>query len=157
MGQRYDHNLDRLDQTVTQMVKDFGLDSPSRRAPTVGNRAANTIADRISERGLRGEGPDGQWPGNAERTIKKKGFDRANYETGQMLQPDQIAGEVTVSHAVADIVQGKDEDVKARGYYAETGQGSTGIIRPFFWITGEDADEVLDGFISDFMDHIQKG
>ncbi len=99
MAQRYAANLDELDRTVSMVMADFGLDSPSRAAPTVGDRAADSIAAGIHGRGQNAEGPDGAWRPNAESTIRKKGFDFANHETGQMLSEDQILGEVTVTHA----------------------------------------------------------
>ncbi len=55
-------------------VRGFGLDAPSSSgAGTVGDRIAQEEAQRIHDRGMRGEGPDGAWEDNAESTIERKG------------------------------------------------------------------------------------
>jgi len=157
MGASYDSNIDELESELKSAFASFGLDAPSRKAATVGNRCAETIAQGIHDRGMNRQGPNGEWAPNAPSTIKKKGRDAPNRDTEVMLSTEQIAGEVTVSREEMDVIFGKDAETKAKGFYAEEGQGRTGIVREFFWITESDADAALDGLCDDLMNHLARG
>lgn len=138
-------------------LKDFGLDSPSAKASTAGDRAVNTLAENIHDRGMDGQGPDGEWDRNAPSTIKKKGFDRPNIVTGEMLDVEQIMGDVSISKRQAVATYGKDEDVRKRATFAHEGQSSLKIKRPFLGITESDADEVLEGLADDIVNFLMRG
>ena len=83
---------------------------------------------RIHERAKSGRGPDGPWLRNADRTIRRKGFDKPNIVTGEMVSERHIAGEVTCSTGEMRILYGNGEtdddgvSDRDRAYYAETGQ-----------------------------------
>ena len=147
MGLDYESNLGSVAAWLRRTATGFGLNSPSSKGHgTVGDRLARTLAGRIHDRGMRFVGTAGAWPMNAESTAKAKGFNAPNFVTGQMLDPADIAGEVSSTPTETTIVQGTGQ-ANARGvtdrdraHYAETGQSAKRIVRSFFGVTGDDAD-----------------
>lgn len=149
MGYGYESNIDDLAATTRPGV--VHLDGMSTAGVgTIGDRIAGEIAGAIHARGLLGEGTDGAWQDNAPSTVKAKGFNKPNIETGEMLAPDHIAGQVLSSPAEVDITYGTgvtdDRGVsdRDRAYYAETGQSHKKIIRSFFGLIPSDCDRVSE-------------
>ncbi len=149
MGAHYESNIDDLAATTRPGA--LRLDGPSAAGVgTVGDRIAGEIAGAIHARGLLGEGTDGAWQDNAPRTVKAKGFNKPNIETGQMLAVDHIAGEVLSTPTEAEIIYGTGEtddrgvSDRDRAYYAETGQSHKQIIRSFFGVIPSDCDRVSE-------------
>ncbi len=146
---RYSSNIDDLADTTRPGA--VTLDgSSSAGIGTVGDRIAGEIATAIHGRGMLGEGTDGAWEANAPSTVKAKGFNRPNIETGQMLEVDHIAGEVLSSAADVAITYGTGEtdergvSDRDRAYFAETGQSHLKIVRSFFGLTSSDCDRVAE-------------
>lgn len=149
MGVGYSSNIDDLAETTRP--GSVRLDGPSSAGlGTVGDRLAGEIAGAIHARGLIGEGTDGPWQANAPSTVKAKGFDRPNIETGQMLATDHIAGSVTSSAAEVDILYGTGEtddrgvSDRDRAHYAEDGQSHLKIVRSFFGLIPSDCDKAAE-------------
>lgn len=163
---RFTSNLDEPDGDLfAEAIKSFGLNSPSRQSSNVGTTAVNTIAQAIHDRGEQGIGIDGAWERNAPATIKKKGFDRPDIETGAMLSVEQIVGETTVDRNLAESVYGTDEECREKAAFAhgiggpagDQGQSKKGTVRPFHGILEADADAAFEGFIADFIAHLTQG
>lgn len=151
------YTIDGPDDPLAVALNAFGLDSPSPKASTVGEHAVKIVAANIHDRGIAFEGPTGRWQDNAPSTIKKKGFNAPNFETGAMLSEEQIRGEVTVSHADASLTYGKDDECKAKAGFAHDGQSHLRIKRPFFAFTESDADEIAAKVMEDLVAYLMRG
>ena len=150
-------NIDDPSADFRSAIQAFGLESPSRKGKSVGDRAAKTIAEAIFERGERREGPDGRWQDNAPSTVARKGRNDPNHDTNAMMSIGQIEGEISVSHDEATMTYGKDDECRAKAHWAHEGAGRTKVQRPFYAITDDDADEVLDGLADDILAFLMKG
>lgn len=141
-----------------EALKSFGLDAPSLKGKTVGDRALTTIGDGIETRSNRKEGPDGErWQGNASSVIERKGRDDANVDTGALLSREQIDGEQSVSRNEASMTYGTDDDCRKKAHWAHEGQSVLRIRRPFYAMSDADVDAVVDGFAQDLIAHLTKG
>jgi hypothetical protein len=151
MGYSYSTNLDDVAAWLKRCAAGPGLDEPAAGASgTVGDRLAKTLAGRIHDRAVRFVGTAGAWPMNAESTAEAKRFNAPNYETGEMVSEEHIAGVVTSTESETTILYGQgnanadgvtDRD---RANFAEEGQSAQRIVRSFFGVTGEDADALVD-------------
>lgn len=145
------------DDPLSGSLGGFGFDSPSPKAPTVGDHAFDVAARNIYERGEAREGPDGSWQRNAPSTIRQKGRDDPNHDTNAMMSYNQIRGEGIVGHADASLTYGKDDECKAKAGFAHDGQSHLRIKRPFFAFTESDADEIAAKVMEDLVAYLMRG
>lgn len=133
MPPAYTSNLDALMDAIRRKVLGFGFDNAaSRGSGTVGDHAAAVAAEGIHDRSIVSYGPDGQWPDNADSTIKRKGFNWPNVESGSMVSEEQIAGDVQSTNDECRMRYGKDDENRKKAKYAHEGQGPTKVVRKFF-------------------------
>lgn len=151
---RYESDIDDPAASFRPALAQFGLDSPSPKASSVGAHCVKIAANNIHDRGIAFEGPDGRWPDNAESTIRKKGFNAPNFETGAMLSHEQLEGTLVVSRTEADATYGIDEECKKKAHFAHTGQSILRILRPFYGFTASDADEIAEGVMDDLVNFL---
>lgn len=153
----YTSNIDQVAEAIRRKVAGFGFSTPaSKGGGTVGDRAAATVARGIHDRSIRFEGPDGRWPDNADSTVRKKGFNAPNFETGAMISEEQIAGEVTSTPDECAIRYGKDQENRSKAHYAHAGQGEQKIVRRFFALDGTIKRAVVVVVRDELGDHLSK-
>jgi hypothetical protein len=171
----FESNIQALVQSLRESLTDFGFDRPATgAAPTVGDAVREIFSEAIHDRSTGGVSPEGgNWDANsdeppgqgyASRKRKETGQARPNVYGGQMLSEESIHGELRNGHHETDYVYGIGiRTVKPNGdagpsdrekaQWAHEPNRFTGVTRPFFGITEEDADraanEVADALIAE--------
>lgn len=157
MAITFNSSIDEAGARIAGIIASFGFDAHSAESGTVGDRAAKIVADGIHERSLRFEGPTGYWRSNAPATIDAKGFNAPNYETGEMIAAENIAGRVTNSHEECRIDYTDDPEIRARAEFANfKGQSHKKIIRRFMALDETINQKVRQGVAEDLVAHVER-
>jgi hypothetical protein len=143
-------------QWVADIIAGFGFDTDFGGGHTVGYRAGCVVGQGIHDRSLEGRGPDGDWDRNAPSTIARKGRDQPNFDTGEMLDPKNIAGTVTSTREECRIEYSQDAELRKKAELAHTGQSHKKIIRRFMGLDETISDEVRRSVADDLVAWIER-
>jgi hypothetical protein len=156
-------NIDEVMDAIEHAIDSFGMDTDD-----LGNRLAQGQAHAIHERAESGEGSEGAWDRNRASTIRRKGFDKPNYETDQMMSEASLLGHVDVSREKLEMQYGTGTAVVSehrsakwvltdtqKAALAHEGQSHLLIKRPFYALTEEDQQRILEMTGETLADHLR--
>ena len=157
MSTTYSSNLDSLMEAIRSKVLGFGFQTPSSKGSgTVGDHAASVVATGIHNRSEQGRGPDDDWDRNAKSTIKKKGFDKPNFETGATLSVEELTGTVESNPDECRMKYGQTQECREKAHWAHVGQSKRKIIRKFYELDGTIRREVCVVVRDELGQHLSK-
>lgn len=140
----------------------FGLDAGVGGEP-LGDQIAHTFARNAHERAEAGRGSEGDWERNRPSTIRKKGFDKPNIESGQMMSEASLAGDVvntpeqtTITYGTGAASGGRSPTSDAeKAHWAHVTGGA--VARPFYALTEDDKAEIQEITAEELAEYLKAG
>ena len=149
---RVTSNLPEIQASLQALGQTFALDRPTH-GQSLGRDALAVVTTAIGDRCRAEEAPGGaEWPENkpwADRDPAKRGKP-VGVLTGEMLSPEQLAGEPTITRESATTVYGTDEASRQKAAWFSEGNDNQ-PARPFYEMD-ETTDKALEAFLDAEVD-----